>query len=521
MRKDRLFRLAVIVLIASSLLVVGCSNTQVLLPDPNMKVLRVALTDARMKLDSHVSTYGINEIINNVVEPLVHLQADGSVLPLLLKNLPTVSSDGLIYAFELKSEVKFHNGDILTSSDVKFTIERCLDPLTKAVNTHAYMPIKGALDFALGQAQEVIGVKIIDDTKFEIELEEPFASFIIYLGTEWGVIYPESACREAGQKWGAEVLVGTGPYVMTSFDQVRREIVLDRFAEYHGATPKIDRIVIRLFADLTTARMEFDQGNIDIVEVGANYATDPKYSDMIISGNMYGGPFIRFNLSVAPFDDVRIRQAISLSIDREAIAKASSGQVIAAKGYLAPGISGYTEEMEPYEYNPAKAKQLLADAGYPDGIDLDYWGGNDDSTVVIQDMLRSSGIRLNIRQMDPVAGLEQLMNGTITMTLGFCMSHIPDTDFYLHIVLSKDMSKQFGMFYNNPEVERLIGEERRTMDPEKRREIFEQINHIVSKEDLPVIPLTHPIAFLLVRPNVTGIKYDGAEIRAYQYDMVR
>lgn len=160
----------------------------------------------------------------------------------LITKLPEISDDGLTYSFELKPDVKFHDGTTLTSSDVEFTFTRIFEPSDKNVSTWMCDMILGGKEMLEGKAEELEGFKVIDDTHFEITLDKPYSAFMSVLATPQMVIYPEKAYKEAGEDWGGKVYIGTGPYKVNEFDP-KNKVILERYDEYHGGAKKLDEIV--------------------------------------------------------------------------------------------------------------------------------------------------------------------------------------------------------------------------------------------------------------------------------------
>ena len=184
------------------------------------KVVRVAAVDPQVALDPQQYTYSIvMKITDNVTESLITTMEDGSLEPNLLTALPEVSEDGMTYSFELLPDVKFHNGETLKASDVKYSFER-LVKLTKMATLMEN--VEGYKELADGAAEEMSGIQVQDDTHFTIKLVKPYAPFASVLSTAYCAVYPEAACEEAGDTWGMQVLYGTGRFQDGQLSERRR-----------------------------------------------------------------------------------------------------------------------------------------------------------------------------------------------------------------------------------------------------------------------------------------------------------
>ena len=205
-------------------------------------------------------------------------------------------------------------------------------------------------------ATSLEGFKIIDDQKFDIVLEQPFSPFTSTIATAYVAIYPEKACKDAGADWGRTVLYGTGPYKMDSY-VAGQGIECSKFDDYHGEPAKNAGVSFKFMEDANTQVMEFQKGNIDIVQLDATlypqYKDNADIKDSIHSFMPIGEIYLTPSVEMIP--EVKVREALSYAIDREAICKdLLNGTAVPAKTFLPEGLIGYNESAPAYEYNPEK-----------------------------------------------------------------------------------------------------------------------------------------------------------------------
>ena len=288
------------------------------------KVLRFGQSNAKLGLDMQKSTNsGSSSVSDCVFEAPLRWTEDNELVPCLLTEIPTFEDDGVTLHCTLKEGIKCHDGSTLTANDVKFTFERMFKPETAAKSTYMYDLIKGAKDMLAGTATELEGLTVEDDTHFTFVLESPMVTFINNLGISYAQIYPQKACEEAGDQWGwGTNCVGTGKYKIVENDDTT-EVKFEKFADYHDGEPALDEIDIIYYDDNNTKLMAFKNGDIDWCDVSADmltqYSNDPDVKDCITLYNTLGVHFVNLNLQSDNLKDVKVREALSLAIDRQAL----------------------------------------------------------------------------------------------------------------------------------------------------------------------------------------------------------
>ena len=488
------------------------SSAQTAGEDGARKVLRYGQANSGEGLDMQKSTSSRSAAIaDEVTESLLRFDDDNKEEPVLLTDFPSVSDDGLTYSFELKQGVHFTNGTELTSKDVKFTFERMFTPSTAAKSTAYFNMIQGAQDMLAGSATELSGFEIVDDYHFNITLEYPFAPFVKNIGTSYADIFPEDACTAAGENWGLGTdLIGTGPYKIEENDDTT-QVVLVKNEDYHGGEVNLDELQFIFYDDDQTKLIAYENGDIDLADLNASLLSQyqANYADEITAYYPLGTAVISMNLNDQYLSDVNVRKAISLAINREELVDAVlNGAGIPATSYLNNGIPGHDDSLSVYEYNPEKAKELLAEAGYADGITITSEVRQSDQAVysAIQGYLAEVGINMELDVVDNATYNSDRTAGKIPLTGMTWNALYPDGDFQMYNYFYSSKSDAQGVFYHNDEFDKLLDDARKSTDEDARAEMYKEADKILSQDDYACIPLYYPQSQFIAKPYVKNYK---------------
>lgn len=475
------------------------------------KIVRVAAVDPQVALDPQQYTYSIvMKITDNVSEPLLTTNADGSLSPTLLTALPEVSEDGMTYSFELLPDVKFHNGETLKASDVKYSYER----LVKLAKMATLLEnVVGYEELSNGTADELSGIQVQDDTHFTIQLTKPYAPFASVLSTAYCAIYPEAACEEAGDTWGMQTLYGTGPFKMDSY-QTGVGVTLSRFDDYHDGAVALDGVDYKFIEDVNTQVLEYQAGNVDYVDVDPSiypvYSSNPELAEQMHGFQPTGNYSLSAN--VKTFPDAKVRQAIALSIDRKAICDSIlHGTATVPTSYIPSGIIGHDDTLPEFEYDPETAKALLAEAGYPDGIDVRVtvntkYQGNVAIATAFQEQAKAAGINVEVEQVDSAAWSDMKKNGGVDCSISNWYVDYSDPESMLYPMTKTDTNSSF---WHNDEFDKLLEDGIATTDAEERQEIYAKAEHIMTREDWATTPIYNETKFYLLNPSITGFEMNA------------
>jgi peptide/nickel transport system substrate-binding protein len=398
-----------------------------------------------------------------------------------------VTEDGLTYTFHIRKGVMFHDGSELKASDVVFSINRAKDSPPMAAQTTG-----------------IANVEDINDYTVVVTLATPLAPFIENMSRIR--IMSELFTNEVGDKV-VEKVNGTGPY-MLSESVPQQRYVLTAFDDYHSGAKQIKTIIYRVIPDVLTVLSSFEAGEIDVISVPSTDWDEVndigKYSTY--SYTSPGSYFIIMNHERAPFDNVKVRQAINYSIDREA----ANIMVLDGTGEPAYGLApegivfGAITPDNKYEYNPDKAKSLLAEAGYPDGLtvgNIKTIGGPFEKIAqVLQQNLANIGIRAGIEIVEANTYISSATKGDYDIGI---MGLTLQPDFhYWNVVMTTPFINAMNLpRYSNPIVDDLFQQGIVATDSTMRLEIYKQIINIVNEEAV-YAPVVHATVLMATNPNL-------------------
>lgn len=495
---------------------VGCggSSTSAGSASSEEKVLYFGQANAKEGLDMFKSTNNLaSTIADCVVDPLLRITEDLELVPALLKEVPTVEADGVTYKCELK-DAKFSDGTPVTSADVKYSFERMFLPATAAKSISMYSMIKGASAMSAGESTNLDeGIIIEDDTHFSFVLEYPMAPFTWNLGINYADIFPKDACEAAGDQWGLGTnLIGSGPYKIEENDDTTKVVLVPNENFYDG-TPNLDRIEISFIDDVSTKMMNFKNGDIDYCDLDSSiydeYKDDADVKDCIDEYMMLGTNFIVLNNNSENLKDARVRQALSLAINRQEIVDTiESGSGIVASGFLNPNIPGHDDDAEDFPYDVEKAKSLMAEAGNPSiSLTCEVRAGDYQKIMVaVQAYWAEIGVNLTINQVDNGVWSSDQAAGNIEVTNQNWSPLYPDADNQMYTFFYSENAAKKSCFYNNAEFDELMVTARKSSDEAERAELYKQADNIMSRTDYACIPLFYPVKHFVVRPWVIGAK---------------
>jgi len=472
-----------------------------------------SLLDAAMNIDPITSTYAqVFSIACTLANQLV--QPDPKTMelkPVLIEKFPDVSADSKTFTFKLKKGVKFHNGQELKSKDVEFTFTRFFDPKWKNLNTWMADFILGAQDMMNGKAQTLKGFKVIDDYTFSIELEYPYTAFIAVLAVPPLAIYPKDACSAAGERWGVDTIIGTGMYKLKSF-KPGVELIIERFDDYHGTKAKLDGVQWNHMTR-ETQLIEWEAGTIDFCDVDVSLVDGfiKKYPNNVQETTFVGSHWLNFNQSMKPLDNVKVRQAIGLATNIDALCKDYfKGHIQQARGILPPGIVGHDPKRPVREYNVEKAKKLLAEAGFPNGIDLEVTVRETSSWVeiyqIFQEQYKLANIRLTIVKTDAAGWIEKRSTGHVQFYMMNWYADFLDPDNYFYTMYHSGSANFFSTGYKSEYFDAQLMKGR-TLPPGEKQKFYSALETYLIDEIVAGWPLYTPVGYSLRSNRVKDVYY--------------
>ncbi|NYB75279.1 ABC transporter substrate-binding protein [Sedimentibacter hydroxybenzoicus DSM 7310] len=414
----------------------------------------------------------------NVYETLVQMDKEGNIYPVLAETYEQI--DDLSYKFVLKKGVKFHNGEELKASDVVFSMKHfCENPRTKS-NTIGFDPDN---------------FEIIDDYTLILRTSTPFAPFIRSICNVNLGIFNEKFYNENVDNIDM-VACGTGPFKFVEWNQ-GANIEIERFDDYHGEKAKLKTINIRLIPEANSRLLELETGGIDIMQDVPGISLEQVESNPELSlytNESVAVTFLALNFDRELLSNTKIRRAIAHAIDNDALRKAClMDAALTANSFLPSTVPGYKADTAAFGYDVEKAKSLLAEAGYPDGISfpLAFYQSSDNRRVgeVLQAMLKEANIDLELSEMETSTYTPFLNSREQFAAITTLNNTLRDPNY----TLSKLYSDAQGVGgnrvnYNNPEMDDLLNRASSESDWDKRVELYDEIQELMY-EDTVWIPL--------------------------------
>ncbi|MDI5927473.1 ABC transporter substrate-binding protein [Rhizobium leguminosarum] len=320
----------------------------------------------------------------------------------------TVSPDGLTYTFKLHKGVKFSNGREVVASDVKYSIERAVDPKTQGPGAGFFGAIKGFEEETGGKTTTLSGIETPDDSTVIFNLSRPDATFLHVLAINFASVVPKEAVEAAAGDFGKKP-VGSGTFILKDWT-IGQQLVFERNKDYFvKGVPYIDSFKVEVGQEPLVALLRLQKGEVDIAGDGippAKFLEIKNSADgaqMIVDGEQLHTGYITLNTKVKPFDNVKVRQALNMAINKDRITRILNGRATPANQPLPPLMPGYDKAFTGYAYDVAKAKALLAEAGYPDGFETVLYSTNTDPqpriAQAIQQDLAAVGVKAEVRAL--------------------------------------------------------------------------------------------------------------------------
>lgn len=455
------------------------------------------------------------KVIDNLFDTLVEFKPGTTeILPGLAEDWD-VSPDGLVWTFHLRRGVEFHDGTPVDAEAVKFNFERQIDP------NHPYHTDDMEYFEYLSYDWVLEKVEAVDAHTVRFTLTEPHAPFLTNLAVFASAIASPTAIMAKGEAFGREP-VGSGPFKFVSWVK-DSEIVLEANKDHPWAAPRVDRLVFKVIPDNAVRLAELEAGSIHIMD-----GVDPNDLGRVQANAnlvLYELPGLNINYMAfpvlhGPWQKQEVRQAANYAINRDELVKhLYKGAAVAAKGPLPPSILDHPQ-LTGYEYNPEKARQLLAQAGYAGGFTTALFAypnpraynpvGGARLAEAIQPYLEAVGIKVGeIRTMDWTSYLQETKKGTLEIPyfLGWMGDNGDPDNFLYPLLFSTNTRNKYG----NPDADALMLEGQREADPARRAEIYRQAQRILV-EDAPWVFISHGVDLVAARKELKGFKQHPLQI---------
>lgn len=498
-----------------ALLLVACGPEETAPADDGGGTLVFGRGSDSVGLDPALETDGESfKVCDNLYETLV-TYAPGStqVVPQLARSWD-VADDGRRWTFHLRTDVTFHDGTRFNADAVLFSLGR------QFFEDHPYhKPAAGSYQYwkDMGMSDVIADMSAVDDSTFVIQLAEPNAPFLSNLGMNFCSIVSPTAVRQHGADYFKNP-VGTGPFRFAEWRKDER-IVLQRNDYYWGQLASIDRLIFKYVQDASIRYLELRSGAVQGIDHVSPEFIDPIRADdnlqLLTQPGMNIG-YLAMNMEKAPFDDVRVRRAVNHAIDKQSLVdNFYAGLAIPAINPIPPMIWSYHDGIEGYAHDPARARQLLTDAGLADGFDTELWVMTaarpympqpEKIAQAIQANLRGVGVRARIVTVDWATYLDKVFDGQHGMCVLGWTGDNGDPDNFLYVLLDKLAAikpAQNVAFYKSDELHEILVAARRSTDVEERTRLYRRAQEVIHA-DAPWVPLVHATQTAAFRHDVTG-----------------
>jgi oligopeptide transport system substrate-binding protein len=453
-----------------------------------------------------------HEYIQQVFGGLVRLDDNLEPAPNIAQKWE-VSDDGRAYTFYLRQDVKFHDGLEVTVEDFKYSLERACDPATGSLTAPTYLgDIVGVKEVITGQAEEISGVRVIDDYTLQITIDAPKSYFLAKLTYPVAFVVDRNEVESGGEWWRQPN--GTGPFQLKEW-QKENLLVMEKNEHYYGEKAKVGSVVFQLWGGVPMNM--YETGEIDVADVSINYVdkvTDkagPFYQELEIVPEL-SFSYIGFNHTKPPFDDVNLRRAFSQAIDKDKlVALVFKDMMQRADGILPPGIPGFNEDLSGLDFNVNKAKELIANSKYgsveelpPITITTMGWGGlvSQGLEAIIHEWRQNLGVEVKVRQLEPQRFLYYIRQEKDEMYFLGWVADYPHPQDFLELLFRTGEENNAGE-YSNAEVDALLERAGRELDYDLSLALYQEVEEKLV-EDAACIPLWFPRNYILVKPYVSG-----------------
>lgn len=443
-------------------------------------------------LDPHQTVAaGTREVLFNIFEGLVKPNSDGEMIPAVAEKY-TLSEDGTTYTFTLREGVKFHNGQTVTSEDVVYSINRCA-----AVPEGQEKPLVAAFS-------AVKSVEALDEKTVAVTIAQRDLEFISYM---------TAAIIPADYENQDTAPVGTGPFKFVSRTP-QQDFVMERFEDYWGAPAWLDKVTYKICENADALVMNLNGGSIDLcAHLTSAQASQLNQSFQVLEGTMNLVQAIYLNNQAKPFDNQLVRQALCYAIDRQGIMDmVADGHGTAVGSSIYPAFTKYflPELVDKYPHDVAKAKELLAQAGYPDGFDMTISVPNNyqphmDTAEVVAEQLREAGINVTIQPVEWSTWLDTIYNGRQFQATVVGVDAANMTARAMLERFTSDYGKNF-INYNNPAYDTLFQQAINAQDEATQTDLYKQMETMLADTAANVY-IQDLCDLVAMRQDLGGLKF--------------
>ncbi|GAB4182667.1 MAG: ABC transporter substrate-binding protein [Thalassobaculales bacterium] len=428
------------------------------------------------------------DVIGNIYEGFVGLDKDAKVVPALATKWEALPGN-LGFRFTLREGVKFHSGRTLGAKDVKWSFEQIMKPGAKGGLTTGYLKVLAGLkEYQDGTAKEISGLVVVAPNVIEVRFTAPDVLFPIYPFH----IMDSGIVEEHGATWWTKASAGTGPHRFQSWNR-GQSVQLVAHKDYWGGAPKIDGVSFMIVPDDNTAVSQFEAGELDLVYLGGAVARrvlrEAKFKDNLMTVPAAQVQYLGMNQNLyEPFRNIKVREAVCIAIDRDGMVRGLfGGAAFPLYGQVTPGVAGYNPAVPKIVHDPARARQLLAEAGYPDGkglppVKISSTEPNKAELAYYADQLKKVlGMQVEVDVVERATFIKAMNAGEVAFFPWGWSAGYPDAMYFLS-QMWHSASPYNRPRWKNAEFDRLIDQARGIADNEARYKLYNQAEEVLLKD---------------------------------------
>jgi oligopeptide transport system substrate-binding protein len=467
--------------------------------------------------------------VMRVFSGLLTLDANGHPLPEAAAELPSMSADGLLYTFKLRTGLKYSDGQPLTAKHFEYSWKRLCDPSVASEYAPIAYVIVGCEDYNSAELKKInadelkklraaVGVRAVDDLTLEFKLRER-ASYFLAIAASWvGVPAREDMVTQGGDQWTEPATyIGNGPFILKEWAHAVK-LVYRANPNYHRGKPPLERIEVSLINDTAVAFVAYLNNELDVINVDPNVLSQAQ-GDAKLKEQLSFQPgdctfYLGFNVTRRPFDNVKVRRAFAQAFDKEAYVKnVLKGMGLPAEQFLPPGFPGHYKDLRTLKFDPAAAKKALAEAGYPDSKGLPEIKLSYSASLTAQaraewfqtQFKANLGVEIRLDPLEAKTYQIALSRNETTPQLfraGWCEDYPDPQNWYSYVFDSRATISRTG--WKNDAFDQMVRAADIEPDAKKRDELYRRAAQILVDE-VPVAFHFHDVIAYLVKPWVSGV----------------
>lgn len=425
-----------------------------------------------------------------------------NLIPQAASQMPTITNGGTTYTIDIRKGMTFSNGQPVTAKDFVYSFSRILNPKTQSPVQGFWSVVEGASQYAKNPVGTVPGIKAIGDDQLEIDLIQPDSAFVYILAMPQSSVIPEGSASTPGF---AQQPIGSGPFTLEAWNPGTSIIFVRNPHYWNYPHPYVDEVDYQIGPSPQVALLQLQKGQTQLLgdpipsSMFLQVTSDPKTQPLLVKRESLSTYFLTMNVHMKPFDNVLVRRAVAMAIDKSFLLRLVHNQGTTAGGIIPPGVLGYAstgDASQPVDVDGAK--KLLAQAGYPNGFTTQLYSWNIDPWTTldaqIQQDLAKIGVTVEIRAIAQNAffGLASTPNRT-PMSLTFWIADFPEASDFFNALLSCASAVKGGenySFYCNPKMDSLVNQALAATSESEQVSLYQQAQQLL-QEDQPMVPIYH------------------------------